>query len=386
MAKKHKFLWLDGVFDDNTVHAFKSISAASNFWQKGFLETLKNTGSTTEIVGYPAERIWPFGRLLVRKAQATLLPGFPGSTSGYVNLPVLRELTQYINLRHAVLSRIKQPSGRPDYAVVFSCLEHAEEQPPAIRMVRHLRKHHGVPWICIVADGAIPAGADRYIYLPWSNFQSAQPLQQCMHLDGGIAEVNRAAIPAFQQASDQSLKVLMYMGALTEHGGVTQLARAFVQLQDKNVELWICGRGRNPELEQIAKEDFRIKIKGFVDTEELDRLATSVYAFVNPRPSSFAPNKLNYPSKLLHYLAYGKPVISTFTEGMGPEYAEVLVRVKDETETALADSLRSTLALDQNTYIDLCQKIEGFNQQHTWQYQIHRFLTWLETGTPSGIV
>jgi len=62
------------------------------------------------------------------------------------------------------------------------------------------------------------------------------------------------------------------------------------------------------------------------------------------------------------------------------------VRVSDETETALTDSISSILALDQNTYIDICQKIACFNQQHTWEYQIHRFLTWLETGTPSGIV
>lgn len=385
MTKNRQFLWLEGVFDDNTVHTFKSISAASNFWQKGFLETLRDSGSTIEVIGYPAERIWPFGRLLVRKSQATLLSDFQGSASGYVNLPALRDLTQYINLRDAVLSRIQQPGGRPDYAVVFSCLEHAEEDPPSIRMARHLRKHHGVPWICIVADGATPAGADRYIYLPWSNFQSAQSPQQCIHLDGGIAEINREVIPTVQQRSDQNQKVLMYMGALTEHGGVTQLARAFTQILDDSIELWICGRGKNPGLEQIARKDPRIKVKGFVNTEELDRMARSVYAFVNPRPKSFAPNKLNYPSKLLHYLAYGKPVISTFTEGMSPDYAEILVRVEDETESALVNSICNTLAFDQNAYNDLCQKIECFNQKHTWKYQTDRFLAWLATGPSSKI-
>ncbi len=378
MHKHQRFLWLEGVFDDSTVHTFKSISAASNFWQKGFLETLRSLGSHIDIVGFPAERVWPFGRLLIQNNQATLLPGFGGLVTGYINLPTVRDTFQYHILRSAALSILKASEIKPDYSVVFSCLDHADEETPAIRVANYIREHHGVPWICIVADGATPPGADRYVFLPWANFAAMIPGVEGIHLDGGIADVRRDLEPPCGTQEKGAPKVLMYMGALTEHGGITGLARAFTGIHDKNVELWICGRGKNPELDLLARNDHRIWLRGFVETDELDRLAKSAYCFVNPRPNSFEPNRLNYPSKLLHYLAYGKPVVSTFTDGMSPEYANVLLRVEDESEAALANAMRNILAMPRDCYDDICRQVARFNETHTWTYQVSRFLAWLE--------
>ena len=386
MLKDRSFLWLEGVFDDSTVNVFKSHSAASNFWQKGFIEALRSFGASVDVVGYPAERAWPFGRLLVRKSEAALLPGFAGAVTGYINLPIVRGSVQYHTLRNAALSILKTSEVKPDYSVVFSCLECADEQTPAIRLAKYIREHYGVPWICMVADGATPEGADRYVYLPWSNFQSAAPGFEGIHLDGGIANVRRDLEPAYEKQERCGTRALMYMGALTEHGGVTELAHAFTSINDKDVELWICGRGANPELDRLAKKDHRIRLRGFVETDELDRLAKSAFAFVNPRPNSFAPNKLNYPSKLLHYLAYGKPVVSTFTEGMSPEYADVLVRVENETEAALTAAMHSILAIPRDAYDGICRRVECFNATHTWGYQVNRFLSWLEHGERSELV
>lgn len=385
MIKGSRFLWIEGVFDDNTVHAFKSISAASNFWQKGFLEGLRSSGQRVDVVGYPVERVWPFGRLFVRKAHAALFPGFEGEVTGYINLPAVRGFIQYVNLLNAVLSLLHAPGRRPDYAVVFSCLERAEDETPAIRVAKYMREHHGIPWICIVADGATPAGADRYVYLPWANFQSAAPDLKGIHLDGGIADVRRDLVPVSWTQAGAKTRVLMYMGALTEHGGVIQLTRAFTRLVEKDVQLWICGRGANSELDRLARADDRIKLKGFVETDELDRLAQSVFAFVNPRSNSFAPNRLNYPSKLLHYLAYGKPVLSTFTEGVSPEYAEILVPVEDGAEATLVAAMRDILAMPRDAYDDICRRVERFNETHTWAYQVNRFLSWLDHDERSGL-
>jgi glycosyltransferase involved in cell wall biosynthesis len=372
---------MGSVFDEKTIDEFKSISAAANLWQMGFIKALQSSGSAVTTIGYPAEQIWPYGRFLVRQQQAKLIPEFNGLVTGYINVLGLRKITQYMRLRQAIRGLLKSDTTMPDYSIVYYCQGETQKWQPSVQLAKYLKKKYNVPWICIVADGVTPEGADRYIFLPWSNYQSGREHLQCLHLDGGIAEVNIKSIKSsFPQSKDTNpkTKVLMYMGALTEHGGVTQLARAFVKIPDDSAELWICGRGENSELDYIARNDSRIKIKGFVDGEEIDRLSMMVYAFVNPRPSSFAPNKLNYPSKLLHYLAYGKPVISTFTEGMSPEYEDVLVRIVSEEESMIVDSLRKLLMLDPTDYRILCQKVDLFNQQHTWKYQIGRFLDWLK--------
>jgi glycosyltransferase involved in cell wall biosynthesis len=378
IGRPESFLWLEGIFNEDTVNSFLSISPASNFWQRGFVEALYKLGHSVDVIGFPVERVWPFGRLMISCKQASLSGGLTGKVVGYINFPYLRSTFQYLSLQKSVKIYLRTREKKPDYQIVFSCLEKSTELTPSIRMAKYIRKHFGVPWICIVADGAAPPGADGYVYLPWSYYQSESALTPSIHIDGGIPEVKFEY--DFFLASDFSKqkKKLLYMGALTEHGGVSQLARAFNKLSDQNIELWICGRGKNPELTRLAEIDKRIKIEGFVDEAELSKIAGAAFAFANPRPNSFAPNKLNYPSKVLHYLAYGKPVISTFTDGVSPEYADVVIPIGDDSVESLSSAIHNVLNLQIKEYRDIQVRISNFNKTHTWTYQVNRFISWLQ--------
>lgn len=374
MIPQKSFLWLGGVFDEKTVNCFPSMSPASNFWQRGFIEALKTQGHNVHVIGHSVERVWPFGRLDVRASQASFPDTFTGSAVGYVNAPFLRGAVQYVNYRRAARRHTKR-MGFPDYLVTFSCLNKASEWTATISAARSLRKLYGIPWICLVADGEAPPGADGYVYLTWAYFESAGSPSPKLHLDGGIPAINNMA----EDNPTDRPRALMYMGALTPHGGVTFLARAFQRLADRDIELWVCGRGENEELQRMARIDSRIKLMGFVSEEKLNELANSAYAFVNPRPSDFAPNKLNYPSKLLHYLAYGKPVISTWTEGLSPEYKDLLVQVVDETEDGLAQAIQTVLNMTDAERWSISAKTEKFNESHEWPRQIGRFIYWLQS-------
>lgn len=378
MHDHYRFLWLEGIFDEATVHSFSAISPASNFWQRGFVDALHKLGHNVDVIGYPVERVWPFGRLIVGHKQASLSTGLAGKVVGYFNFPFLRGTVQYINLRRAVKSYWRASEKKLDYQIVFSCLEKSTEETPSIRIAKYIRKHFGVPWICIVADGAAPPGADSYVYQNWSYYQSEAALTPSIHIDGGIPDIKCENASNLAADSSKQEKTLMYMGALTEHGGVSQLARAFHKLHDKDIQLWICGRGSNSELTLLAEVDQRIKIKGFVDEAELSKLAGATFAFANPRPNSFAPNKLNYPSKVLHYLAYGKPVISTFTDGVSPEYADVLIPIRDDSDDSLGEAIYSVLNMQAKEYEDMRDRIASFNKTHTWTYQVNRFISWLQ--------
>ena len=378
IRKPKSFLWLEGIFDEATVNSFLTISPASNFWQRGFVDALNKLGHNVDVIGYPVERVWPFGRLMIGRELASLSAGQTGKVVGYINFPFLRDTVQYINLRRALKGYWRTSEKKPDYQIVFSCLEKSTDETPAIQIAKYVRKHFGVPWICIVADGAAPPGADGYVYLAWTYYQSEAALTPSIHIDGGIPDVKHEGDANLAAASSKRKKALMYMGALTEHGGVSQLARAFHKLNDKDIQLWVCGRGRNSELMRLAEVDQRIKIKGFIDEVELSKLAGAAFAFANPRPNSFAPNKLNYPSKVLHYLAYGKPVISTFTEGVSPDYADVLIQIREDSDNSLGEAILHVLNMQSNKYEDLRNRIAHFNKNHTWTYQVNRFVSWLQ--------
>ena len=378
MGANCQFLWLEGIFDEGTVNSFLSISPAANFWQRGFLEALYKLGHNADVIGYPVERVWPFGRLIIGREKASLSPGLGGKLVGYVNLPFFRDTVRYINLLKAVKNYLRSLKNKPDYQIIWSCLEKSTDETPAIKVAKYIRKQFGIPWICIVADGAAPPGADGYVYLAWAYYQSDAAPYPSIYLDGGIPDIKSTSNQNPTENNSDREKILMYMGDLGQHGGVSQLARAFTKLTDKDIQLWVCGRGSNPELMRLAEADQRIKIKGFVDEAELNKLAAAAFAFANPRPISFAPNKLNYPSKLLHYLAYGKPVISTFTEGVSPEYADVLVPIRKDSDESLGEAIHHVMNMQSNKYEELRNRIAHFNKNHTWTFQVNQFVSWLQ--------
>ena len=368
ISKDTRVLWLDGIFDQKTLLDFPSISPAINLWQSGFVYSLQSLDSKVEVIGHPCERIWPFGRAVISANLVSLAPQLSGMIVPYVNIPLLRRVSQTLSYFNSVLKSIKL-SGRPDYVITVNTSY-------AITVAKYLRKYLGVPWICIVADGIAPQGADGYVYLTWNYYKSLSAPGPKIHIDGGIPLI---PVPVNNNIylNQSRNKILMYMGALTKHGGSTFLARAFHLLPDGDIQLWIAGRGVNSELTRLSKIDSRIKIFGFVSDFDLHELASKAGVFVNPRPINFSPNKLNYPSKLLHYLAYGKPILSTFSDGLSPEYTNVLIPINEESESGMAAMIQNTLNMSETEYLQWCNRITLFNETHTWVHQITRFISWL---------
>jgi len=361
-----RILWLEGIFDEDTVSAFPACSPAVNFWHSGFVSGLVAAGCNMTLVGHAYDRMWPTGRMMVRSGDARLAPGLAGKIAGYLNLPLLRRQTQAFNYMSLVKAIVTE-SGPPDYVFTFN-------DTPATSAARYLSRKYGVPWIYIAGDGPALKGANGYLYQNWVYYLSPSAPGPKIHLDGGLPAVGDIDLAS----ATEMPKVLMYMGALTEHGGALQLARAFHSISEPDVELWFTGRGTNPALEQLAAVDPRIKLYGFVTQDKLHELAMRANFFANPRPTAFVPNKLNYPSKILHYLAYGRPVLSTFTDGLSPDYRDVLIPIEEETEAGLATAIRCALGLSDDEYRTWCTRVAQFNRTRTWSEQSSRLLSWLE--------
>ena len=115
----------------------------------------------------------------------------------------------------------------------------------------------------------------------------------------------------------------------------------------------------------------------FLDDDKLYEMAFRATFFVNPRPLGFDPNKLNFPSKLLLYLAFGKPVISTMSLGMSPEYSSVVIEIEDESEEALIRSLESAIHIDTDVYNGYYEKVVDFKESHTWEMQVSNLIKWI---------
>ena len=166
LKEKITFLWLDGVFNEETIERFSSHSPATNKWQEEFSSSLQGFGHEVFHIGYVVERVWPFGKLKVRVEDAKLKSRVKGNVIGYLNIPVFRCFDRFIRLFFQSALYIKRAKQRPDFIVVFSCLERGWVGSSNIWSARCASFFYKIPWICIIGDGETPRGAAGYVFCP----------------------------------------------------------------------------------------------------------------------------------------------------------------------------------------------------------------------------
>lgn len=366
-----RILWLGGLFDEPTVHAAAAASPAANNWQCGLIDGIRKAGLGVDAVGHLPMPLWPRGPAWVAASAARPPHGLHSRYCSYANLPLLRTPCLRLAYRELAASA-SQTDGQPWFTVTYN------GDPPQCAGARLVRRLHGTPWVCIVADGEAPRDADGFVFLSWDYFRSFSTARPRLHLDGGVRLIPPTGCTSDTHGASTTHRIV-FAGGLGEHAGAALLARAFHRLTHPNVELLILGKGRNPGIEELARRDDRIRLLGHVPQQELDEVGFKASVFVNPRPTSHGPNRVNFPSKLLTYLAYGKPVISTRCSGLAPEYADLLVFVDREDEESLATALRQVLAWTPAERESVCKRIEAFACLHTWPSQALRLLDWMAT-------
>jgi glycosyltransferase involved in cell wall biosynthesis len=241
----------------------------------------------------------------------------------------------------------------------------------------YIQARYGVPWVAVVAD--IPVGgaariwhdlvlqaAAGQVFLSWQTYARRRGAR-VLHLDGGVDRLPRE--------DRTSTRAFLYAGSLDSYAGVAALVTAFRNVAEPNVELWICGKGDVEGLRRLCSGDHRITIHGAVSDARLAELSQQATGFVNPRPAQM--NEDNFPSKLLEYLSYGKPVITTITAGVSPDYRAVVTELADVTPGFIATAVRSVLDMTSEERGHLRLAIARFLQHKLWDAQAKRLLDWL---------
>jgi glycosyltransferase involved in cell wall biosynthesis len=368
-------------------------SPAGNRWQTGLLSALRALGRDIRIRGCTPQPAWPRGPLLARPHAGASADGLlDWSMQGYLNLPLAKLNTQYASLLRAVRRDVRR-EGAPSVTLSYNA------GLPEAFTARWLQRELGVPWVCCVADFPIVSQASigglrrrltaRYarrqkawleeargrVYLSWAMYQE-DPSPHRFYLEGGVKEVHD---PAPRRRSGGP-PVLMFAGSLDRWTGVELLLDALPFLRAP-FELWICGRGAlAPRVEEAARRDPRIRFLGLVSREELDARMGQADVFVNPRPSSVDDNRYNFPSKLLDYLAWARPIVSTITPGIPPAYLEILTPVRDETPAGLAAALQGVLEQSPREHEETGERVrEHVQSKLLWSAQARKLWAWLES-------
>lgn len=375
MKKKINVLWVGPVLSE-TQFKNRAVSAAASIWQYSFINELKKLDFDFTILTHLPHRVFPFGPPFVFEKK-NIFPGqLNGVNFGYINIPFIREISLYFQYRRT----IRKLSSFKKIDLIFTY----NLESYITKVVLGIRKKRKPAWISIVAD--MPAvksklyfdkshviNADGRLYLSWKNYSNRLEGDNALFFEGGVLpSVSRYSAPDF---SDKKFRV-GYFGSLTTVGGVDLFVEAIQKIAGDDYEFHIIGNGSDEVIRRIVSADPRIFYHGAASQAVLIGIGGKIDLFVDPRPLAYSEN--NFPSKLLTYLSFGVPVISTMGLGLSPEYKEVLIPLKSGSSVELASLIQqvSTWSPERRSQLKSCIEYFVLNKKG-WPSQVKKFTEWV---------
>lgn len=321
--------------------------AAAN-WIRPLLAELVALGHDIRVLTHARERMFPYGHPRPGR-DADIDATLPFTRLGYWNLPFLRTAS----LRRAYAKAAR--NFRPDIVLTYNLL------PENLAAVRTLVAN-GARWFPIVLDWygedlkmALAPASGVVVLSDFLRRTLAARLPTLL-LDGGVT----LRPPSTAQTDGRTL---VYSGAATPL--VVEVVRAVAR---RDVRFVITGKDPYGLL-TVLKDDPRVTLTGALPAERLDAVCRAADVFLAPRETGTDFARTTFPSKVLAYLAYAKPIVSTWTEGLTSDYREILDLAP------LADfpaHIDHWLAASEAERTALATRIRRFAAMHTWAVQARR--------------
>jgi len=173
--------------------------------------------------------------------------------------------------------------------------------------------------------------------------------------------------------------VVLYAGGLQAEYGVQLLLEAFAKIYNPTFRLWIFGKGElATQVQAASQKDSRIAFRGFCPPEKIKDHLKKATVLINPRPSSQSFTRFSFPSKIIEYMASGRPVITTRLPGIPEDYFPYLFVLDEETPAGLSDLLTRVSTVPREDLDELGAKAKTFVlEKKTDTYQGQRILSFL---------
>lgn len=241
----------------------------------------------------------------------------------------------------------------------------------------------GRKWVAVVADveatvfgsawhNITERFADGCVYLSAALADESSRPPAVLHLDGGIEPLSFDVT----ESGRSSLRIC-YAGSFHPSAGAENLLQAVRQMRREDIQLDLYGAGYPDRLQQLANGDPRIRIHGLVDREDLENSLATATVLVNPRPTTGTFAVSTFPSKILEYLRYGVPIVSTWTPGLSRNYRELLILTDGDAPDDIQRALDLALGLEKEDREIIRKRIHNFAATHSWEMQTVRLREFL---------
>ncbi len=147
--------------------------------------------------------------------------------------------------------------------------------------------------------------------------------------------------PEREYGNEQGCDIIFYAGGLNVEYGIRDLLDAFIALNRKDTELWLCGSG-NAELyiQECMEKNSSIKYLGRRSNQEVLEMEAKASLLINPRPKDQMFTKYSFPSKTLEYMASGTPAMIKRLEGIPDEYFNYAYIIEEDGAPGIEKALK----------------------------------------------
>lgn len=352
-----RILLFGSLVHPDAVPSIPEASEAANRFQLGLLDGLLHAGvrTATAITYLPIAAAPRHRKVVARTVAWRVDERLDIVAPSFLNLAPVKPIWAHVTLRAAGL---RAATRGADAVLAYNPLPGPGSAGLAV--ARRL----AIPFVCIAADYApgfrrrspfrtaeqrwqthIIEASDGLVVLSGHTARDLRYRQPWIKIDGGVSDDWSTDMATVQVHP----KTVLYAGTPAYVSGARLLLDAFARIEDPDMRLVFAGRGGlDAEVRAAATLDPRISVLGFIPRGEMQRALASATVLVNPRLSDAEENRHNFPSKILDYLASGRPVITTLAGDLDPAYSEVAIPLRDETPDALAVLLQQVCELPES--------------------------------------
>jgi len=369
-----RILWVGVLNSDYAVYNRSAANPAATKWTRGLIGGLHDCHCHIHGLTHCYEQVWPRGDLNP-KGAVNFDDIIPSEQVSYLNVPYVKNLSLVAAYRRRFRELISTQN--------IDCVLLYNSMYPFHVAVMSEAKKMGIPSFPIILEDDDPTCdswrsilketrfAQGVVFLSKWAYDTYPGKLPVLHLDGGCRKWL-----GFESIAPKEPFVL-YCGSLDHWRGLVFFKRVLDCLRETNIKFIVCGKTKN--LESLFSGYKNVDFRGFVSNEELHLLHKQATLFVNTRDPNLGNNKLNFPSKVVNYLSYGKPVVSTWTESFSDDYKKYLVLPADQTPEKFAESVADVFKWSDVEREEYRSAVKDWVcENKLWGKQAERLLSWIK--------
>lgn len=309
LSDKRKLILVGPDYTEAEVATRRNSSPASAAWMRSFIKLLDRVDGVDASFWFTMERAWPRGKFVVpsdrfdREARSRHL-------IGYLNLPAAKRYS----ISRSLTNAIANCASSGDDVIIYG--QRTLTSNDFARLAGRVRR------LFLIIPDALPGlrgeeeiltsaqhATGGVIYLP-AALGEALGNRRSFHFPGVVN-------PTFLVKSQyrQCPRRLVFVGGVDRFSGAHFLREALEIANLPDYKIVVMGHiADQSEAEKLR--ELGVEVTGFVNEDRMLTECSQAFAFLNPRDPRMKESALNFPSKLLLYLRFGHPVVSTDTLGV----------------------------------------------------------------------